>query len=970
MELRPHQQKALDNVNEIFAEDNKAIVVHPTGTGKTYIALELFRQNKDKKMVFVSPSSAIIGQLKASIAKEFGVKSEDYKKVFPNLEITTYQQINSDFKKSETYAQDFDADLVVFDEAHHTAATEWGKNAKALMSSHPETNFLGLTATPQRPDGIDVVKEVFDGNLADEITLEEAVATGLLKMPNYVTALYSYEPLIEEIEAGLEAIQDKYPEKYLMLKKDMEIAKNLLEKSHGLPEIFAKHMVKKDGKYIVFCKDINHLNRMVEAAKTQGWFDGVNENVEILAIHSEEDDKTNAKVLKRFRENHVATDNTLRILFSVEKINEGLHLDDIAGEIMLRPTRSKIVYRQQLGRAMSISASAKKGRAVVFDIVDNIDSFDDIKDFIDGVRELGGGHLDGEDPFDDFYVADEVREARDALRRIAGELEVEWEDFYQRSAKWREEHNGQAPKPNLKNSEEYKTYAWERCQVLKYLRDYQDVDEKEIPETYRERIVRLKQLGLEYVPRDIKTLQEKIDAIEQYVIENGQNITTNLVLEDGTKIGEYVADVRKAYKQGKLSENQIAQLEKVGFVWDAKANLKTMQMKIDIVEQYARENGVGIKTTLVLEDGTPIGNYARAIRREYTKGTLSSEQISQLDRIGFIWRIEVSIQEKIDIVEKYARENGVDIKTALVLEDGTPIGRYVNNIRKEYASGQLTAEQILQLESIGFVWNTKENEKSMQEKIDIVEKYVRVNGTDISTSLILEDGTKIGVYINAVRTAYVKGKLTTEQIAQLEGAGFVWNTKENEKSMQEKIDMVEKYVRANGADISTKIVLEDGTKIGRYIAEIRRAYVNNSLSNNQIAQLEGVGFVWNAKENEKSMQEKIDIVEKYVRANGADISVYLVLEDGTQIGMYVRSIRKAYRKGKLTEEEIEQLDSVGFIWSARELKSLQQQKEKELAETRQLKTQAEQAESLDTQTQAALDQAIDEQTKNPKGPGE
>lgn len=57
------------------------------------------------------------------------------------------------------------------------------------MNSHPETKFLGLTATPQRPYGIDVVKEVFNGNLADEITLEEAVATGLLKMPNYV---YSY----------------------------------------------------------------------------------------------------------------------------------------------------------------------------------------------------------------------------------------------------------------------------------------------------------------------------------------------------------------------------------------------------------------------------------------------------------------------------------------------------------------------------------------------------------------------------------------------------------------------------------------------------------------------------------------------------------------------------------------------------------------------------------------------------------
>ncbi|MBR6688709.1 MAG: DEAD/DEAH box helicase family protein [Clostridia bacterium] len=93
IELKPHQQRAVNNANKVFVEDNRAI----------------------------------ISQLKVSIAKEFGVKPEEYKKVFPNLEITTYQQIASDFKKNKTYAQDFDADLVVFDEAHHTGAPGWGK---------------------------------------------------------------------------------------------------------------------------------------------------------------------------------------------------------------------------------------------------------------------------------------------------------------------------------------------------------------------------------------------------------------------------------------------------------------------------------------------------------------------------------------------------------------------------------------------------------------------------------------------------------------------------------------------------------------------------------------------------------------------------------------------------------------------------------------------------------------------------
>ena len=60
-----------------------------------------------------------------------------------------------------------------------------------------------------------------------------------------------------------------------------------------------------------------------------------------------------------------------------------------------------------------------------------------------------------------------MREARDTLRRIAGELEVEWEDFYQRSVKWREEHEGQAPRSTKKDKNETAIYSWERAQKLR-----------------------------------------------------------------------------------------------------------------------------------------------------------------------------------------------------------------------------------------------------------------------------------------------------------------------------------------------------------------------------------------------------------------------------------------------------------------------------------------------------------------------
>ena len=554
MELRPHQINALENVNEIFEENNRAIVVHPTGVGKTYIALGLFEQNKDKKLTFVSPSTAILWQLKLKIAREYGVGPEEYNKVFPNLELTTYQQINADVKKSETYINDFESDYVVYDEAHHIADNKWGKTAKDIMAEHSEIKFLGLTATPERTDGIDVVKEVFDGNLADEITLEEAVATRLLKMPDYVNAIYSYKPIIEELEERIDALEEIDPEKYIMLKKDMEKAKNVLEKADGMSEIFAKHIKEKDGRYIVFCKDIEHLKQMVEASKTQGWFEGVSDKVETLEIHSDEDELTNKKILKRFESDNEATKDTLRVLFSVAKINEGLHLDNLSGVIMLRPTKSKIVFRQQLGRAMSISEDAKQTAA--FDIVNNIDSFQDMHDFMEQVIQIRIQNNPDKSPEEirkesqeEFNITDETREVSEILRKVAGGLEAEWEELYQRSVKWREEHEGRAPRGGNKNKEEKAIYNWERRQILKYLKLYQDLEEKELPEQYREKVTKLKNIELKYIDTVYLTNEEHFEIWKKWTLNNGKTPTKNPQNEEECRIARNMANARNKFKK-------------------------------------------------------------------------------------------------------------------------------------------------------------------------------------------------------------------------------------------------------------------------------------------------------------------------------------------------------------------------------------------------------------------------------------
>lgn len=494
MELREEQKQAHAGVKNTFQRSNKAIVVQPTGTGKTYVALKLFEEYKDKKILFVAPTKAILWELQNTISREYGVHPKDYKLVFPDLELIIYQKLNENIRENPNYIESFNSDLVVFDEAHHLGQNKWGERVRALMDANVATKYLGFTATPVRMDGDDVSKTFFDGNVAYEMSLEEAIAKDILKMPHYVSSIYSYAKVILEAEEELEQIKETAPQLYDMLKKDLETARNRLETVGGLSEIFAKNMLKKDGKCLVFCKDISHLKEMVTQATEEGWFKRINENVEILQMHSEEPSETNDKILKRFRETHTATNGCFRVLFTVGMADEGVHIEGLDYEVMLRPTKSKRLFTQQLGRVMSIS----EGEKVVIDIVDNIDSFEDIFIFIDRIvkiRKEIHPELTEEEIRKEFYVTDETRDARELLNKIREETDVEWYKSYEQSVKWRESHDGKGPRGRSQDFEKT-IYLWERKQARSILNKYKGVSEDEIPNNIKEKIKRLKKLGL------------------------------------------------------------------------------------------------------------------------------------------------------------------------------------------------------------------------------------------------------------------------------------------------------------------------------------------------------------------------------------------------------------------------------------------------------------------------------------------
>lgn len=132
-------------------------------------------------------------------------------------------------------------------------------------------------------------------------------------------------------------------------------------------------MENRAGKYIVFCANREHMDDMID--KADEWFHKVDKRPHIYEAYS--NDPETSKAFHEFKDDN---SDHLKLLYCIDMLNEGVHVDDVSGVILLRPTISPIIYKQQIGRALS---AGKSQRPVIFDIVNNIEnlySIDSIKE--------------------------------------------------------------------------------------------------------------------------------------------------------------------------------------------------------------------------------------------------------------------------------------------------------------------------------------------------------------------------------------------------------------------------------------------------------------------------------------------------------------------------------------------------------------------------------------------------------------
>lgn len=398
--LLPHNKAAYRKVMKAFETSDRTCIVHPTGTGKSYLIAAV--SENFKRVLILAPSQFILQQQR-KVMKGWpaGVDFATYSGLSQNIEAVAGSRVY---------------DLIVLDEFHRAGAQEWGAAVKHLLELNAGAKVFGTSATPVRYlDGErDMADELFDGNIANQITIAEAwVKYKILPIPRYVRGLFQWDKTVADTKERIERSRNLTAEEKRQRIFRLTNTRLHWELSYGMPAILKKHLDKDARRVIVFCGHIEGLEKMRQ--EVIGWFREAGFTIASTCImHSDLTDRDQREQMKQFEDD---TDGKgVKLMFSVNMLNEGIHVPNVSAVIMLRTTDSRIIYMQQLGRCLT---AANTEKPLVLDMVDNITTTTAIKDIADEFDRLEAvqAESEGREPRK-FEVKDYTLGVRELIEKL------------------------------------------------------------------------------------------------------------------------------------------------------------------------------------------------------------------------------------------------------------------------------------------------------------------------------------------------------------------------------------------------------------------------------------------------------------------------------------------------------------------------------------------------------------------------
>jgi hypothetical protein len=372
-------------------------------------------------------------------------------------------------------------------------------------------------------------------------------------------------------------------------------------------------------------------------------------------------------------------------------------------------------------------------------------------------------------------------------------------------------------------------------------------------------------------------------------------------------LGIWVANQRRLREKGRLKSDQIARLDKLGFIWSPRkaawehwfrklAEYKAEHGDCDAPQNCTEFEGLGVWVS-----------YQRFLRK---RGGLGENEVQRLDTLGFVWDRAVELWERryselLAFRKQYGHCNVPD-----KWPENLSLGIWVGSLRGQKRKNILSLDRVRRLEQIGFKWKPYDSFWESQFRA-LVEYKKRHGNCDVPAKW--PNDTALANWTGTQRSLRKAGRLAKDRIDRLNEVGFVWHQLDH--SWEGMLAALAKYKEAYG---NLKVSPKENPALSRWMDRQRQARRRGKLSRERTSQLKKLGFVWDALADR--WEERFVELAAYKRAHG-DCAIPTAWVENPALAKWVVNQRVLWKRGKLSLKRISRLNSIGFQWKGRWQKS-------------------------------------------------
>ncbi len=396
------------------------------------------------------------------------------------------------------------------------------------------------------------------------------------------------------------------------------------------------------------------------------------------------------------------------------------------------------------------------------------------------------------------------------------------------------------------------------------------------------------------------------------------------------RLATWVINQRVLRKDGALSAEKIALLDRIGFNWSPKAH--TWRSHYLALLAYREKHG-DCRVPQQWRENKRLATWVGTHRTRRKRGLLSEDKIQMLDAIGFDWAIGLGTwDERFQQLCDYKTAHG-HTRVPARWKENHSLASWVVDQRYDRRKGRLRADYEKRLNEIGFEWELiQRGEDNWDSRLNELRRYHAAHG-HCRVSPNAPEARSLALWVLRQRERHRKGKLLKERLVQLEQIDFFKRQlPETQCGWDEMFARLKRHLAKTGSFRCSRQNEED-RKLARWQETQRKFRRREKLSAERIEMLDSIGFRWlsgRRRDRElpsisshadappsKTWDEIHATLAEFFKLQG-HCNVPPDWSADPELARWIYAQRIARKRGQLTAEQIRRLDEMGFAWTAHE----------------------------------------------------